>query len=300
MRLYPWHGNCQEFGVGGRKLLVTGATGTLGRAFARICEHRGLPFCVTSRAELNLADPASISAAIAHYRPWAVINAAGYVRVADAEDEPEACLAANATGAEFLAVACAASGIPLVTFSSDLVFDGKKGGAYHEEDPTCPTCVYGSSKASAEQRVLAAADQALIVRTSAFFGPWDRYNFAWATLAALARGEAVRASRDVVVSPTYVPDLCHATLDLLIDGEQGIWHLANDGAVSWHEFARRLAEGAGYDPALVLPVKGVAGNTTLGSSRGMPMRPLDQSIDAFLREIGQHAEALAAEQVAAE
>jgi dTDP-4-dehydrorhamnose reductase len=153
-----------------------------------------------------------------------------------------------------------------VTFSSDLVFDGKKGGAYHEDDPTCPTCVYGSS----------------------------------ATLAALARGEAVRASRDVVVSPTYVPDLCHATLDLLIDGEQGIWHLANDGAVSWHEFARRLAEGAGYDPALVLPVKGVAGNTTLGSSRGMPMRPLDQSIDAFLREIGQHAEALAAEQVAAE
>ena len=72
---------------------------------------------------------------------------------------------------------------------------------------------------------------ALVVRTSAFFGPWDAHNFVVRTLDAIQRGEPWRAAADVVVSPTYVPDLVDATLDLLIDSERGIWHLTNDGAV---------------------------------------------------------------------
>ena len=67
--------------------------------------------------------------------------------------------------------------------------------------------------------MLAAGGRPLIVRTSAFFGPWDRYNFAWHVLDRAARGETVRACPRTRVSPTCVPDLCHAALDLLIDGE---------------------------------------------------------------------------------
>jgi dTDP-4-dehydrorhamnose reductase len=77
-RLYPWNGRCKAMPEGGRKLLVTGATGTLGRAFARIAEHRGLPHCVTTRDELDITDEGSIRAAIARHRPWAVINTAGF------------------------------------------------------------------------------------------------------------------------------------------------------------------------------------------------------------------------------
>jgi dTDP-4-dehydrorhamnose reductase len=286
-RLYPWNGRCKALGGEGRKLLVTGATGTLGNAFARICDHRGLPFCLTGRSELDICDEESIAAAIAHYRPWAIVNTAGFVRVADAERERDECLSWNTEGPRKLARACRKAGIPLVTFSSDLVFDGKAGRAYREDDPVSPQSLYGLSKAKAEEHVLAEMEDALVVRTSAFFGPWDRYNFAWNTLDALARGEPVRASRNMAVSPTYVPDLCHATLDLLIDGETGIWHLANQGKLSWYEFAHRVAEGAGYDPSLVLPTRGAKTDTTLTSTRGLLLRPVEHAIEDFLVAIGE-------------
>ena len=298
-RLYPWNGRCKPMDWGGRRLLITGATGTLGNAFARICDHRALPFCLTSRAELDICDEPSIAAALDARQPWAVINTAGFVRVADAERERDSCFAWNAEGPEKLARACAARGIPLVTFSSDLVFDGLLDRPYREDDPVSPTGAYGESKAEAERRVLAAHDGALVVRTSAFFGPWDRYNFAWAVLSALAAGETFRACRSTTVSPTFVPDLCHATLDLLVDGEKGLWHLANQGAVSWHEFACRLAEAAGFDRgAIVAEERARATATVLTSGRGIMLRGLDEAIAGYARDV---ADALAPEaQIAAE
>ena len=158
---------------------------------------------------MDVTDPASIKAALECHKPWAVINTAGYVRVAEAENNVQACFRENALGAELLAKACADLDIPFMTFSSDLVFDGTLGRAYVESDQINPTTVYGASKAEAERRVMAAYDKALIVRTSAFFGPWDRYNFVWSILNTLSKGDGVKASLDVV-SPTYVPDLVHA------------------------------------------------------------------------------------------
>ncbi|MCW2925281.1 MAG: family oxidoreductase, partial [Thermoleophilia bacterium] len=212
---------------------------------------RGLPYCLTTRDEIDICDERSIRAAIARYQPWAIINAAGFVRVADAEHDKDACLTTNAAGPALLARACAEAGIPFVTFSSDLVVDGTLGRAYCEQDEVRPAGVYGLSKAQAEENVLGLGGQALVIRTSAFFGPWDKYNFAWNTLSALARGEPVRACRNSAVSPTYVPDLCHATLDLLIDGADGIWHLSSGAAMSWADFARAVARACGLDASLV-------------------------------------------------
>ena len=268
-----------------RQLLITGATGTLGRAFSRICEHRGLEHTLLSRREMDIADPASVAAALACHQPWAVINTAGYVRVADAEREPDACFRENAAGAETLARACAARGIPLVTFSSDLVFDGRLGRAYAESDIPNPVSVYGASKADAERRVAAAHPGSLIVRTSAFFGPWDRYNFVWAALNAFASGRTFAAGSDVV-SPTYVPDLVHVTLDLLIDGETGVWHLANPGAIAWRDLAADVARRASFDPGLVreasagLPLL----STAITSERGVLLPPLGSALDRFFRD----------------
>src|SRR5918993_3497308 len=200
-----------------RQLLITGATGTLGRAFSRICDARGLDHSLLSRRELDIASSESVAQVLGCQRPWAVINAAGYERVADAEPEPDACLRENAVGAEVLARACAAAGIPLVTFSSDLVFDGRKGEAYSETDPINPTTVYGASKAEAERRVLAAHPGALVVRTSTFFGPWDRHNTVWKTLNALAAGQCVEAGTEIV-SPAYVPGVVDGGLNLLLHG----------------------------------------------------------------------------------
>jgi dTDP-4-dehydrorhamnose reductase len=94
----------------------------------------------------------------------------------------------------------------------------------------------------------------LMVRTSAFFGPWDEYNFLTATLRQLEKHSVVRAASDMTVSPTYVPDLVNASLDLVIDGANGVWHLANQGATTWADFARFAGSMRGYNAELVLPV----------------------------------------------
>jgi len=273
---------------GHHPLLITGATGTLGQAFGRICQHRGLQHVVTDRAAMDITDAASIDAALDHLRPWAVVNTAGFVRVPEAEHRQDDCFAINTTGAELLAAACHKRGVPFVTFSSDLVFDGQLGRAYLEPDPTSPACVYGQSKADAEDRVLGIDPQALIVRTSAFFGPWDRHSFLWGTLDRLAKGEDVHASDNAVVSPTYVPDLVNATLDLLLDGEAGIWHLANEGRISWHGLAHDIADRAGLSPRKIHNSGGDKSDNSLGTSRGQIMRPLEHALGDFMR----YAEAL--------
>jgi len=284
-RLYPWSGRCRPMEDNGRKLLITGATGTLGQAFARICDGRALPYHLTPRAELDITDRASVRRAIEAHTPWAVINTAGFVRVADAEAERGACFAWNADGAETLAKACAAAGIPLVTFSSDLVFDGQLGRSYVEDDPVSPANVYGQSKAQAERRVLAAHEDALVIRTAAFFGPWDRHNFAWAALDALSAGRPFRASRTCFVSPTYVPDLCHVTLDLLVDGEKGLWHLANQGRMSWYDLAMRVAEEAGFDATLIEPEDGPGADNSLATKYGAQLRSVEEAIADYVNAV---------------
>jgi dTDP-4-dehydrorhamnose reductase len=258
-----------------------------------MCAQRGLAFRLVDRQALDIADPASVARALSTVRPWAVINAAGYCRVDEAEREWDACHRDNALGPSLLASACAAEGLPLVTFSSDLVFDGEARLPYRESDTIAPLCAYGRSKAQAEKEVLCAHPQALVVRTSAFFGPWDEYNFLTVTLRQLAAGTAVRAPHDVTVSPTYLPDLVNASLDLLIDGAHGMWHLANQGATSWADFGRRAADMRGYNAELVVPVTAATFGWTaprpaysaLGTERGIGlMPPLEAALERYTAE----------------
>jgi len=290
-RLFQWCAGKDGPPPQGPPLLITGGAGTLGQAFARIAAHRGLAFHLATRADLDIGDGSAIAALIDRVKPWAIVNAAGFVRVADAEQEIEACMAANAYGAANLARACRAACIPLLTFSSDLVFDGLTGRPYGEADPVNPAGTYGNSKATAERLISAIGGDALIVRTSAFFGAWDRYNFAWSVIEALRSGVPMSASASETVSPTFVPDLCHAALDLLIDGETGIWHLANQGALSWYAFARAVAQEAGLDANLIFATEtGPACNTALVSERGVLLRPLKSALADYVRDVSSMAE----------
>lgn len=228
-------------------VLIAGASGTLGSAFARICEERNLAYRLVGRHEMDIADPASIERMIAHTRPWAIINAGGYVRVDAAEGDAARCFRENVQGPTLLAVACMRHRLQLMTFSSDLVFDGRQQSPYVETDEVAPLNIYGKSKVEAERRVLDIDPAALVIRTSAFFGPWDSHNFVTQALRALRADAPFVAASDITVSPTYVPDLVHACLDLLIDREHGIWHMTNAQPVTWAEFALKASAMAGVD-----------------------------------------------------
>jgi dTDP-4-dehydrorhamnose reductase len=269
-------------------VLITGATGTLGQALARACAHRDVAHVLTARGELALDDEVSIAAALDRHRPWVVINAAGWVRVDDAEDAEAACCAVNTTGATALTRACAERGIPTVSFSSDLVFDGRDA-PYVEGDLPAPLNAYGRSKAAMEERIAALDGTHLIARTAAFFSPHDEHNFAVAVCRTLARGERFHAADDQIVSPTYVPHLCNAVLDLAIDGERGVWHLTSGMAMSWAEFAVRVAERCGLDPNLIVAVPGAElnqraprpANVALAATRGRVMPDFDDALRCF-------------------
>ena len=207
----------------------------------------------------------------------------------DAEGDADRCFRENTLGARTLAEACARANVQLVTFSSDLVFDGNKTTPYLEHDATNALNVYGRSKADAELQVLQALPSALIVRTSAFFGPWDEHNFAHHLRRTLTRYEPFTVAGDVHISPTYVPHLVHATLDLLMDGEQGIWHLANKGAHTWSSFAHALAERFELDSSLIQTVRSEdlrlpaprPAYTVLGSERGHLLPSLEKALEEY-------------------
>jgi dTDP-4-dehydrorhamnose reductase len=273
-----------------RPILVTGARGSLGVALTRIAAERGLACRGLSRAELDVCDAAAVARVLDEIRPWAVVNAAGYVRVDDAEIDAESCHRLNVQAAATLARCCAARGIGFSTISSDLVFDGAKGAPYVESDRPAPLGVYGASKARAEARVLAIAPRALVVRTAWFFGPWDNWNFITTSLRQIAEGAPVAMPGDLAITPTYLPHLADALLDLVIDDERGIWHLANAGSDTVANVVRRVAEGAGLDASLVQGRPSAELGFTaprpaavvLDSERGRIMPVLDRALECYL------------------
>jgi dTDP-4-dehydrorhamnose reductase len=271
-------------------ILIVGGTGTLGSAFTRACDVRGLRAVSVGRTQLDITSPGAIRRALVRWRPWAVINAAGYVRVDDAEATRDLCWRVNTDGALHLAEGAAACQARYVTFSTDLVFDGLGETPYVESDSTRPINTYGASKRAAEERVAALASDALIVRTAAFFGSVEHHGFLTRALREVSAGRELLAADDVVVSPTYVPHLVDAVLDLLIDGAHGIWHLANHGQVSWADFAVLAARFASLDDSLVRRVSiaelGLRARrpafSALDSERGRIMPTLELGVTEYL------------------
>ncbi len=204
----------------------------------------------------------------------------------------EKCFSLNSLGPSLLAKICNKYNKPFMTFSSDLVFGGDKHSPYVECDKVNPLNVYGRSKAQGEIFVTNEHSSALIIRTSAFFGPWDKANFAYYIAQSLQENKTCEAASDVIISPTYVPDLVNNSLDLFIDGEQGVWHITNDGYLSWADFALQIAKQKCYDDRLIIR-KSMSEMgwkaqrpeySVLQSERGIKLPSLDNALNTFFKE----------------
>ena len=276
----------------GRPLIIIGKTSTLGTAFTRICTIRGIYHVLLGRLDVDISDIADIERMIKHYHPWAIINTAGYVKVDEAESEREDCFMMNSIAPKFLSSICNKYGVQFVTYSSDLVFDGKKNIPYLESDFVSPLNVFGESKAHAEESVLRNDPKALIIRTGAFFGPWDKHNFVHHALRSFKNNAIFSAPNDVTISPTYVPDLVHTSLDLLIDEANGIWNICNKGSISWAVLANEVANRSGYNATHFKPLPIAEMNFTasrpaysvLSTEKGFELPPLDNALDRFFKE----------------
>ena len=170
-------------------------------------------------------------------RPELVLHAAAWTKVDDAEADPDGAAAVNVAGTRNVA----ALGAPVVYYSSDYIFDGRKREPYLESDAPNPLGVYASTKLEGEQEIR----DGWIVRSSWLFG-WTGHNFVRTMLRLGAERDEVGVVDDQRGSPTYVAHLAAATRALL-ELPHGVWHVSADGDCTWADFAEAIFEEAGLD-----------------------------------------------------
>jgi dTDP-4-dehydrorhamnose reductase len=168
--------------------------------------------------------------------PDVVLHAAAWTDVDGAEEDPQGAAAVNVGGTSH----AAELGAPLVYYSTDYVFDGRKREPYLESDAPSPQSAYGRSKAHGEA---AAGERAWVVRSAGLFGPTG-HNFVRTMLRLGTERDEVAVVDDQRTAPTYVGHLARATRELL-ERPFGIWHAAADGDCTWAEFAEAIFDEAG-------------------------------------------------------
>ena len=227
------------------KIMIIGADGQLGTDLCQVIpREEQIPLTIK---EIDVTDRGQVNAVVTKYRPDTVINTAGYSRVDDAEDHETPAFAVNALGVKYLADACRESGAALVQLSTDYVFNGEKNGPYVETDRPEPRSVYGISKLAGEYCVEYSLKKYFIVRSAGLYGTAGCLgkgggNFVENMIKRAAGRPELNVVTDEIVSPTYTFDLAAKLYQLVQTGRFGLYHIANHGACSWHEFTVKIFE----------------------------------------------------------
>ncbi|MFY9553063.1 MAG: dTDP-4-dehydrorhamnose reductase, partial [Thermoanaerobaculia bacterium] len=225
------------------------ASGMLASDLAPLLAAAGWEVVGRSKADLDITDSGRVSKALRELRPDVVVNCAAFTKVDASETDPRA-FEVNGAAVANLADACGHVAAQLVQISTDFVFDGEKHAPYTEDDPVRPLSAYGRSKHAGEEAALRLPGS-LVVRASWLFGR-SGWNFIEAILKQVEEGKGrLSVVADQLGRPTATTDLADALLALLDAGASGIYHFANRGEVSWHDFAREILWLAGRSDVAV-------------------------------------------------
>jgi dTDP-4-dehydrorhamnose reductase len=224
------------------KILLTGKNGQIGWELCRALAPLG-EIAAYGRAELDLATPDRIVAAVRSTMPDVVVNAAAYTAVDQAEREPDAAHTINAVAVGVLAEEAKRAGAPLIHYSTDYVFDGTKEAPYVEEDVPNPLNEYGRSKLAGEQAIRETGGPHLILRTSWVYSARGR-NFFLTMKRLLREKQGGGVISDLGGAPTCAAAIADATAAILGKRDRqasGVYHLTASGSTSWHGFATEIA-----------------------------------------------------------
>lgn len=235
------------------RVFITGAGGQLGHDLEAAFAETHHEVVAADHASCDVTDRDAVMAAICSLRPDAIVHAAAWTAVDACESDPARAFRVNALGSRFVAEAAARVGAAVHYVSTDYVFDGSKDGPYTEWDEPAPRSVYGASKLAGEREVLSIAPAATVIRTSWVCGLHGA-NMVKTILRLAAEHETLRFVDDQRGHPTFTADLAPAIRRLVVERRTGVFHLTNQGAVSWYEFAREVLAAAGLDPARVVPI----------------------------------------------
>ena len=235
------------------KILITGAAGLLGHGLVQVISKGHEVFPLT-RAEADITDAGAVRAAFKNIQPELVIHTAAIPDLDICEEDPERAHLVNVEGTRHVVEAALGVNAAVAYISTDSVFDGLKSTPYAESDATNPPTVYGRTKLLAEQ-IVGSLPAHWIFRIPLLFGP-GKTNFVQKGLRNLANGEIFIAASDQIGGTLYTLDAAQKLMEVVASKRCGVFHLANAGACSRLEIARRAAELAGEDLSRVIGKKG--------------------------------------------
>jgi dTDP-4-dehydrorhamnose reductase len=234
----------------GGRILLTGVTGQLGGELLETLKPLG-EVIAPARAEMDLANAASVREMIRAVRPRWIVNPGAYTAVDKAESEPELAFAINADAVRVMGQEARAIGAGVIHFSTDYVFDGSGSAPYRETDATGAVSVYGASKLAGESALAESGAGHMVFRTSWVYGSRGK-NFLLTILKLARERETLRVVADQYGAPTWSRDLARMTAEVIGQCEAegrgwqlatlladigGVYHAAGAGETTWHEFA---------------------------------------------------------------
>ena len=222
-------------------ILLTGANGKLGTDFQKIFQKEKIDFIATDYDTLDITNKVAIEKFIENKNIDIIINCAAYNNVDKAEEEPDVCYKLNSEAPLLLAQTARQINAIFMTYSTDFVFDGKKGEPYTEDDEPRPLSVYGKSKREGELGVMKAFSKVFIVRTSWVFGMGNN-NFVKQIVDWSQKNSVLKIVDDQISVPTYSYDLALYSWKLLLTKQYGVYHLSNAGIASKFDQAKYVLE----------------------------------------------------------
>jgi dTDP-4-dehydrorhamnose reductase len=232
------------------RIVVTGAGGQLGRELVDAAARRGHDVVGTTRADLDVCDLRVTRARLVELRPDLVVHAAAWTAVDACESDPERAMRDNGEATANVVDGAEACGAKVMYVSTDYVFDGTKPTPYVETDAPNPKSVYGESKLAGER---AMRESDAIVRISWVCG-FHGNNMVKTIMRLMGNNPTLAFVDDQIGHPSFADDVAEAMVSLAERDVRGIWHLTNQGVVSWYEFAREVVALCGGDPAIVTPI----------------------------------------------
>jgi len=274
------------------RVLLIGARGMLGTDLRSVLADR-YELIAPDRQSVDITDEAAVRRCVEAAGPDVIVLAAAYTDVERAEDQRETAFLVNETGTRHVAVAAQSADASLIYFSTDFVFDGKKGTAYTESDEPNPVSVYGRSKLAGEKQA-ELAPRHCIIRTAWLYGP-KKANFVEKMVSLAREHGRLSVTAEEMGSPTYTLDLAHAVDWALETGLTGLYHVTDAGWCSRYEFATEIVNLAGLENVVVEPAApgeiatkaarptfGVLSNALWEEAGGPPMRHWTEALRAYL------------------
>jgi dTDP-4-dehydrorhamnose reductase len=230
------------------KILILGGSGQVGWELQRSLAPLG-DVVVVARRALDLCNPSGVGRLLGDSQPDAIVNAAAYTAVDDAETHPQQADAINHQAVDILARLAAGRGCWLVHYSSDYVFDGSGTDPFGETNPKGPLNTYGRSKLAGDEAIAASGCKHLILRTSWVHAPRGK-NFVRSILKLARERDHLRVVSDQYGAPTsaeLIADVTARALEQTMHNEaqSGTYHIAAAGETSWHAIARHVVAEAG-------------------------------------------------------